>query len=338
MSTTKPHTNVWVQADVQSRRPSPDPTRYTVEDRSGARGQRLHAFAILVVPAIAVCVAAWDATHGRVHLWQPLLAAVFYVLTFLAITVGFHRLFSHRAFQSHPWVAGGLAILGSMAAQGPVIYWVANHRRHHRFGDISGDPHSPIVAEEQEMTGWAGFWHAHAGWTFDPHVSNQAVFCKDLLRDPQLVWINRHYLMWVGLGLLIPTAIGAALGRSLDAAWAGLLWGGGVRLFFSYHLTNSINSVTHMFGYRTFATPDQSRNNLWLGLPTLGEGWHNNHHAAPASAIFGLAWWEVDFGGLLIRILERMGLVWQVHRPGPRVLDSQIRATADARANTEDAR
>jgi stearoyl-CoA desaturase (delta-9 desaturase) len=152
------------------------------------------------------------------------------------------------------------------------------------------------------------------GWTFTHSLTNSARYARDLLQDDVVGWVNRRYYQWVLLGILIPTAVGACLEGSAAGAWAGLAWGGGVRLFLSYHMTGSINSVTHLFGYRPFATPDHSRNNLWLGLPTFGESWHNNHHAFPRAAIFGRAWWELDLGGLLIRLLHSVGLVWDVRK------------------------
>lgn len=292
----------------------------SVLERAGGPSQRLHAALILVLPTLSVIVAGIE-IWNKVRIWEPILAASFYFLTILGITAGFHRLFAHRAFQAHNVVRATLAILGSMAAQGPPIYWVSNHRRHHRFGDDFGDPHSPHRWEREKIKGWAGFWHAHTGWTFTHKLTNSAFFSKDLLRDRLVSWINRYYFEWVLLGLAIPAAIGFAIERGWWGAWHGLLWGGGVRLFFSYHVAASINSITHMFGYRSFATNEESRNNIWLGLPSLGEGWHNNHHAYASSAIFGFRWWEVDLGGLAIRALERLGLAWNVRRPKRDVLN-----------------
>jgi stearoyl-CoA desaturase (delta-9 desaturase) len=182
------------------------------------------------------------------------------------------------------------------------------------------------------LASWPGFWHAHIGWTFTPEMTNSAVFARDLLRDGTISWVNRHYYKWVMLGLVLPAGIGALVTASAEGAWEGLLWGGGVRLFISYHLTNAINSVTHLFGYRSFATREASRNNAWLGLITLGEAWHNNHHACPRSAIFGFSWWETDIGGLVILGLERLGLVWRVRKPVARILERQRLRPAETAA------
>jgi len=211
-------------------------------------------------------------------------------------------------------VLAGLAILGSMAAQGPPIYWVSNHRRHHQFADAKGDPHSPHRHDGRALGFWAGLWHAHSGWSFTHELSNPVYFCKDLLRDRLLCRINRHYYGWVLLGLALAAGAGGVIERSAAGLWDGLIWGGGVRLFLSYHLTGSINSVTHAIGYRSFETPDHSRNNWLLGLATLGEAWHNNHHASPSSAVFGVAWWEIDIGAAVVRGLEALRLASNVRR------------------------
>jgi stearoyl-CoA desaturase (Delta-9 desaturase) len=288
--------------------------------RQGGLPQRLHAGAILAVPTAAAAVATWQVIHDGVRLWQPALAVLSYALVMIGITVGFHRLLSHRAFHAPPVVQWVLVILGSMAMQGPPVYWVSNHRRHHQFADVAGDPHSPHHANGRSLEGWRGFWHAHVGWTFSHELTNSAFFCKDLLRDPAIMRINRGYYGWVAAGLLIPVAIGGLLSGGPSGMWNGLLWGAGIRLFISYHLTSSINSITHLFGYRSFPTAEHSRNNLWLGLPTLGEAWHNNHHAFPGSAIFGLSWWEIDIGAAVIRLLEMVGLAHNVRRPSAEMI------------------
>jgi stearoyl-CoA desaturase (delta-9 desaturase) len=317
-------------AAAPSVRIAPDARRrYVLPRRRRFRAQTLHATSIVVLPAVAVVLAALDVRSGRVHAWLPTLALTLFALTMMGVTVGFHRLLSHRAFQTTEAVRVALAILGSMAAQGPVIYWVSNHRRHHRFSDAAGDPHSPHRADERALGGWRGFWHAHVGWTFTHDLTNSAYVASDLLQDRRLAWVNRHYGLWVMTGLVAPALVGALIAGA-PGAWRGLLWGGGVRLFLSYHFTSSINSITHVFGYRSYSTPEQSRNNLWLSLPTFGEAWHNNHHAAPSSAIFGLAWWEIDLGGLAIRVLERCGLAWHVHRMRPGTAMRARAARSDA--------
>jgi stearoyl-CoA desaturase (delta-9 desaturase) len=277
--------------------------------------QRLHAAVIFVFPTVAVGIAIYQLLHGLIAPWMPLLAIALYVVTMLGITVGYHRLLAHRAFNTSLFIATALAILGSMAAQGAPVYWVSNHRRHHRYADVAGDPHSPHCDGERALSKWRGFLHAHVKWMFTHELTNSVDFSRDLLQNKSLGVVNRLYWTWIVLGLLIPTGIGLAITGSWRGALNGLIWGAGVRLFISFHLTSSINSITHLFGYRTFATDEQSRNNLWLGVPTLGEAWHNNHHAYPTSAKFGLRWWEVDIGWLFIRFLKLIGLANNVRTP-----------------------
>lgn len=299
---------------------APTDRPYLLRGVSASPAQRWHAWLILVLPAIAVVAAAAFSVAGQTRIWHVAFALAFYLLTILGITVSFHRQLSHRAFKAGPGLTALLAILASMAAQGPPIYWVSNHRRHHRYVDRDGDPHSPGNDAGRPLKGGAGFWHAHAGWTFGHKLSNSIHLCPDLLQNRALTWVNRHYFKWVALGLVLPALAGWLIEGGLAGAGFGLLWGGGVRLFITYHLTNSINSVTHLWGYRNYDTRDSSRNSLWLGFLTLGEGWHNNHHADPASARFGRRWWELDVGGLFIALLGRLGLARDIRKPGRGVM------------------
>ncbi|UFP94724.1 acyl-CoA desaturase [Gloeobacter morelensis] len=278
--------------------------------------QRLHALAILSLPAVATAAAAAIALRSGLGLLELGLFLGMYTLTMVGgITVGFHRHFTHCAFQAHPIIRVLLAVLGSMACEGPLIYWVSNHRRHHQYSDRPGDVHSPYIRAQTPLGGLRGFWHAHIGWTFDHDLTNATIFARDLIRDPLIARISRLYYLWVALGLLLPALLGAWWTRDPNGALLGLLWGGGVRLFCSYHFTNSINSVTHLFGSRPFETGERSTNNPWLALPTGGESWHNNHHAFPNSAVFGLQPWQPDPGAWLIRLLEKLGLAREVKVP-----------------------
>jgi stearoyl-CoA desaturase (delta-9 desaturase) len=241
--------------------------------------------------------------------------AAMYVLTFVGITVGLHRLGAHRAFEAAPGVRAVLLGLGAMAGQGPPSYWIANHRRHHALSDRDGDLHSPYVDGPRRLSIWRGLWHAHMGWTFDHELTNVLVFGKDLLRDPIVARLNRWYHALVVLGIALPGVAGGLATWSLHGALQGLLWGGMVRLFASSHATAAINSLAHRVGSHPHDTRDESRNNLWLAIPTLGEGWHNNHHAFPSSAFLGHAWWQLDIGAWVVRALERLRLVTRVKRP-----------------------
>jgi stearoyl-CoA desaturase (Delta-9 desaturase) len=269
---------------------------------------------VTVVPLGLVGMAAWMAWGGALHWPDLVVLAVTYLLTGLGVTVGFHRLLTHRSFKTSPAMRALLAALGSAAIEGPVIEWVANHRKHHRFSDQAGDPHSPHVDHGRGLRGaLGGLFHAHVGWIFKGEaMASEERYAKDLLGDPVVSFIDRTFLLWVLAGLAFPFAVGVALTGSIVGGLTGLLWGGAVRLFLVHHATFSINSLCHFFGRQRFATGDESRNLLWLALPTLGEAWHNNHHAFPTSARHGLRWWQLDPSAWLISGMERSGLAWDV--------------------------
>ena len=223
-------------------------------------------------------------------------------MTGLGITVGFHRHLTHRGFKAKPWLHGLLGILGSAAIEGPVISWVADHRKHHAFSDEEGDPHSPHVDHGHGWSGaMRGLFHAHMGWLFiHTQRGNKERFAPDLIKDPIISWVDRTFLLWAIGGLLLPFALGWVIGGTLFAAVTGLLWGGLVRVFVLHHFTYSINSLCHVFGNRDFETSDESRNLALIAIPTFGEAWHNNHHAFPTSAVHGLGRWQLDISALTI--------------------------------------
>jgi stearoyl-CoA desaturase (Delta-9 desaturase) len=274
---------------------------------------------VMLVPLLLLGLAVWLAWGGVLRWSDLVVMAVTYLLCALGITVGYHRLFTHRSFKTSAPLRGLLAVLGSAAVEGPVIEWVANHRQHHQFSDLPGDPHSPHVGRGSGFRGaLGGLFHAHLGWLFgDGEMASEQRYAKDLLADPVVRFVDRTFVLWVLAGLAFPFGLGVALTGSVTGGLTGLLWGGAVRMFFLHHATFSINSLCHFFGRRRFATGDQSRNLSWLALPTLGEAWHNNHHAFPTSAHHGLRWWQLDPSGWLIDGLERLGLVWDVVRIAP---------------------
>jgi stearoyl-CoA desaturase (delta-9 desaturase) len=282
---------------------------------------------VTAVPLLALGFAAWQSWQGLLKPADLIIFAVFYVLTGLGVTVGFHRLFTHRSFKAKPAVRGTLAVLGSIAIEGPVISWVADHRKHHAFSDKVGDPHSPHVDHGGGLRGeLRGFVHAHIGWLFvHDQRGSRARYAPDLLRDPVVRFVDRTFVLWAVGGLVLPFVLGFAIGGSLATGLTALLWGGLVRLFVLHHLTYSINSVCHVFGRRRFATTDESRNVFWLALPTFGEAWHNNHHAFPTSAQHGLRRWELDPSALVIRGLEATGLAWDVVRISPERQQAKLR-------------
>jgi len=274
---------------------------------------------VTAVPFLLLSVAAWQVWNEALH-WRDLaIFGVVYVVTGLGVTVGFHRLLTHRSFKTSRALRGIFAALGSAAIEGPVISWVADHRKHHTFSDEKGDPHSPHVGHGGGWRGTLrGLFHAHMGWLFI-HTERGAKrrFAGDLLDDPVISFVDRTFLLWAVIGLAIPFALGYAIGGTLVAGLTALLWGGAIRVFFVHHVTYSINSVCHVFGRRQFATDDHSRNVFWLALPTFGESWHNNHHAFPTSAFHGLRRWQLDPSAAVIWALERLGLVWDVVRISP---------------------
>jgi len=286
----------------------------------------------LVVPFLAT-VAAIVLLWGSLVSWHDLaLLAVMYVLTAAGITVGFHRMLTHRSFRTHKPTEYVFATLGSMAVQGPVIAWVADHRKHHAHTDVEGDPHSPHVGQGEGVIGvLRGLWHAHMGWLLSEHGrADWQRYAPDLFEDRGMRLINRRFVSLVMLGLVIPAAAGYLLTGTLLGAATGLLWGGLVRVFFVHHVTWSVNSVCHFLGTRRFEVEDRSTNVFWLALPSLGESWHHNHHAFPRSAVHGLRRWELDPSALLIAAMERVGLAWNVIRIAPERQAAKTVAEAQA--------
>jgi stearoyl-CoA desaturase (delta-9 desaturase) len=276
-----------------------------------------------LVGLIAAIVLLWQRAVGPLEL--GLLVGA-YMLTGLGVTLGFHRLFTHRAFQTSTALRVILAIFGSMAVEGSVITWVADHRKHHAYTDKEGDPHSPHLSGPGWRGAVKGLWHAHVGWLFDTVGSaDRERFAADLIKDRALLVIDKLFWLWVVLGFAVPFALGWIVGGGLGTALTALLWGGFVRVFLLHHVTWSVNSVCHFFGRRRFAIDDQSTNVWWLAPLSMGEAWHHNHHAFPTSAFHGLARWEklADPTGLLIVFLEWIGIVWNVVRVSPERLRSK---------------
>ena len=272
---------------------------------------------VTLVPFVALVFAGWQVWGSALHWSDVFLFVGIYLATGFGITVGFHRLFTHRSFKTSKGMRGLFAILGSAAIEGPVISWVADHRKHHAFSDEEGDPHSPHVDHGHGIKGaLRGLYHAHMGWLFiHTQRGNKERFAPDLLEDPVVSWVDRTFLVWAIAGLALPFALGWLIGGTFFAAVTGLLWGGLVRVFVLHHFTYSINSLCHVFGRQDYETADESRN-LWLiALPTLGEAWHNSHHAFPTSAVHGLGRRQLDPSAGLIWALEKTGLVWDVVRP-----------------------
>jgi stearoyl-CoA desaturase (Delta-9 desaturase) len=289
-----------------------------IRSRHLHRLQRRHFILFDVLPFLGTLIALGLLFYRPIGAFEISLFFGMWLLTGLGLTVGYHRLFTHRAFSTGTAVSSMLVIMGSMAGRGSMLSWVAMHRRHHELSDHDGDLHSPNLHGGTALERLRGFLHAHLTWMIEHDYPNVAHYVPDLMADRTLIAVNRHYYAWVLLGLLVPTAIGGLVASSLWGAMSGFLWGGIVRMFVVEQAMSAVNSVMHTIGSRPFATRDDNSRNLgvmaWLAW---GEGWHNNHHAFPYSAAFGLRWFEFDPGFVFIRLLETLGLAWNVKVPSP---------------------
>ena len=269
---------------------------------------RIHAIVMLLVTPLAIALVIYSVkkygySHSDLLMWT-----VWHLIGALAPTLSLHRYFTHKSFSVGPHTADILAVLAMTTMQGPIVYWVANHRFHHRYSDRETDIHSPVLSGGA----FAGFWQAHMGWMFNDTQANPHRYARNLLSNARLMKLNRLYPLWVILGLIIPALIGFVVIGGLEGVEKGLIWGGVLRLATVHHATFSVNSFGHLVGRRRFKLRDNSRNVWWLCLITLGEGWHNNHHAAPSSARQGLTWYEIDIAYLVIKVMERLGLAWDI--------------------------
>jgi stearoyl-CoA desaturase (delta-9 desaturase) len=273
------------------------------------------ALALFIAIPFAALIVAVPVLWGWGLGWRDVvLAGAMYAITGHGVTIGFHRFFTHRAFRAKRWVQVALAIAGSMAIQGPVVRWVADHRKHHRFSDHEGDPHSPWRYGRGVTALARGFWHSHLGWLFDVQTSQQK-FAPDLCKDRVISGISRTFPLWVALSMLIPPFLGGLWGWSWQSAFWAFFWASLVRVALLHHVTFSINSVCHITGRREYKTEDESRNVWWLALPSMGEAWHNFHHAAPSSARHGVGRFQIDTSASIIRVMERLRWVQKVRWP-----------------------
>jgi stearoyl-CoA desaturase (Delta-9 desaturase) len=289
---------------------------------SGRRTAFQHTmiYVFVAMPMVALVAAvplAWGWGVG----WHDLgLLAVFYVLAVLGITVGFHRHFTHMSFKAKPWLRVTMAIVGSLAVQGNVLNWVADHRRHHAFSDREGDPHSPWLHGTSPIAVAKGLLHAHMTWFFDRDETNHRRFIPDLLADRAIVKVSKSFGVWVAVSLLLPAVIGGLITWSWVGILTGFFWGGLVRLAISNHVTWSINSICHMVGERPFRSRDRSRNFWPLAILSMGESWHNLHHADPTCARHGVLRGQIDISARLIWFFEKAGWAHDVRWPTTRRL------------------
>ena len=256
---------------------------------------------IVTTPVAALGYAFYELWDKQVDGTDLALFISLYVVTTLGIGVGFHRMLTHKGFTAPAPVRFVLLALGSMALEGPAVAWAATHVKHHAKSDKEGDPHSPLE----------GFWHAHLGWLFSHGQNVEPLYSRGFDDDRVAQFVSKTFWLWAILSFAIPFGIGGLVG-GWSGAWSGALWGGLVRIFFNHHVTWSVNSVCHTFGRQPYKTPDRSKNEWVVGLLALGEGWHNNHHAFPRSAVHGLRWYQFDFSAYVIRFLAWLHLVRNV--------------------------
>src|SRR5579875_3476119 len=300
-----------------------------------SRGHKIVNLIGVPLPLVGLAVAVVLLWHKAVEPVDLIVMGVLYVITALGITLGYHRMFTHRSFESSAAFRAVIAAFGSMAVQGSVITWVADHRKHHAFTDQEGDPHTPHGFGPGVKGAIQGLWHAHVGWLFETvGTADRQRFVPDLLKDRTLRVMDKLFPVFVVAGLAIPFAIGWLVSGTLWGGIIGLLWGGLVRIFLLHHVTWSINSVCHFFGRKRFAVDDESRNVFWLAPFSMGEAWHHNHHAFPTSAFHGLTWSErlADPTGWIIALLEKLGVIWNVVRISPERQAAKLMASAKSAA------
>jgi stearoyl-CoA desaturase (delta-9 desaturase) len=319
------------EREVEARAGVPPPRGVLVARPAAVRMQRRIAALVVVLPFLGTLFAVYQAFAWGVGALELGILALMYTLCTLGANVGLHRHFAHRSFSAHRPVRVGLAILGAMASQGPLVTWVAAHRRHHAYSDRPGDPHSPNM----HGAGWrgmlAGLWHAHYGWMFAAETTDWGRFARDVLQDRTLFKIHQTYFLWVFLGLALPAALGGVLAGTWLGAADGLLWGGLVRMFLVNNGSWAVGSVCHVFGTRPFNNRDHSANNYWVAVLTFGEGLQNNHHAFPSSAAHAVAWWQPDVSMWFIRLLQGLGLVWDVKLPSRTAIAAALARPIEAR-------
>jgi stearoyl-CoA desaturase (delta-9 desaturase) len=308
----------------------------TMPTRTGW-GQKSIMLALTIIPFVGFLAAVVLLWNLAVNWTDLILLGILYVLCGLGITVGFHRMLTHQAFEAVPPLKFLLLMFGSMAIQGAAITWAVDHRQHHAHSDKEGDPHSPHHGFGGGIGGQLrGLLHAHMGWMFvHPPAESRDRLGRDLVDDPMISFFDRTFLFWSVMSFVLPFGLGYALTGTWGGALTGLLWGGLVRLFLNHHITWSVNSICHFFGRRPFAAYDQSTNNWLLAIPSLGEAWHHNHHVFPTSAFHGLSWRQVDISGWLIAGWEKLGLVRNVRRVSPEQMARKLARAQQAARHAE---
>jgi stearoyl-CoA desaturase (Delta-9 desaturase) len=319
-------------ATVPAAPPAPDPGEVTraraprpdVEPEPSSPVDRFLVGLFVAVPLLAVLAAvplAWGWGLG----WHDIVIGfAFYLIAGFGVTMGFHRHFTHCSFKAAKPLRVALAVAGSLAIEGPVLVWVADHRRHHKYSDREGDPHSPWRFGNDWKALTKGFLYAHMGWMFNPNRTSQQKFCPDLLADAPIRRISKTFPLWVAISLLGPALIGGLWSMSLAGALTAFFWASLVRVCLLHHVTWSINSVCHTFGSEDFDVRDKSRNVAWLAIPSFGESWHNLHHSDPTCARHGALEGQIDISARAIWIAEKLGWAWDVRWPDEQRLSGKL--------------
>jgi stearoyl-CoA desaturase (delta-9 desaturase) len=323
MSTVLERPAVATPEAPQTDKPS-IPGVYQLPDKT-ARLQKRLVLIVTIIPFLGFIAAVWGLWGTGFTTTDAALFAGFYLFTGFGVTVGFHRLFTHQSFETKPWVRNMLAIAGSMAIQGPVIRWVADHRRHHAFSDQPGDPHSPHLDEGPGLKGVLnGLWHAHIGWFFDDEQTSARRWAPDLVKEASMRKIDRLFPLWVLISFAGPAVLGFAITGTFAGALSAFLWAGLVRIFMLHHVTWSINSICHFYGSRPYETTDHSTNNWVLAIISMGESWHNLHHAEPTAARHGVMRGQLDSTARIIWAMEKLRLATEVRWPTRERLDAKL--------------
>ena len=296
-----------------------------------SRSRKISMLVLTILPFVGLVAAVtllWNEAVG----WTDLVLFLgLYVICGFGITIGYHRMLTHHAFEAVRPLKAALLVAGSFALQGSALDWAIDHRTHHAYSDKEGDPHSPHHGFARGPLGAIkGLLHAHMGWMFRHNRTDQERYGKDILQDRLTMTVSRLFPLWAVLTFVVPFVLGGLLTMSWKGAVTGLVWGGLVRLFFNHHVTWSVNSICHFFGKRPFATSDQSTNNWVLALPSLGESWHHNHHVFPTSAFHGLSWRQIDLSALVIAGWEKIGLVRNVRKPTSEQIVRKLTPSAHA--------
>ncbi len=299
------------------------PSTGTVAPERKQRGEQVALTLFIAVPFLALLVAVPVAWGSGLSWHDVVIGVVFYAVSGLGITVGYHRYFTHGSFKANRPLKIALAVMGSLAIEGPVIRWVADHRRHHAFSDREGDPHSPWRYGETIPALLKGLWWAHLGWLFDVEQTPRTKYAPDLLADPDIKRVDGLFLPLVATSLLLPAVIGGLWSWSWQGALTAFFWASVLRIGFLHHVTWSINSICHALGERPFKSRDRSGNVWWLAVFSFGESWHNLHHADPTCARHGVEKGQVDISARLIRVFEQLGWATDVRWPTAKRLDAR---------------